>query len=310
VARQEHEFTASDGVPLHVYIWPDARAPVRGVVAIAHGMAEHAARYDAFASYLNSRGYIVEAHDHRGHGKTARTDNDLGFFAEQNGWRRVVADLSERLADMRQRHAGRKLVLFGHSMGSFMAQQVMYQAPQLLDAVVLSGSNGKPLPIAAMGRMVARVERLRLGKHGRSTLLAKLTFGAFNKKFAPNRTEFDWLSRDAAQVDAYIADTRCGFACTTQMWIDLLDALPQLAKPANRGEIPQELPVLVLSGDADPVGLNLSELVNGYDKVGLQRVTVKLYPEGRHEMLNEINRTQVFADIVGWLDTTLAAERA
>jgi alpha-beta hydrolase superfamily lysophospholipase len=306
VTWQDHDFVASDGKRLHVYAWPEAAPPIRGVVAIAHGMAEHAGRYDAFARSLNRRGYVVEAHDHRGHGRTARSDAELGFFAETDGWNRVVADLIERLADMRARHAAHKLALFGHSMGSFMAQQVMYQAPQQIDAVVLSGSNGKPLPIAGMGRLMARAERLRLGRHGRSTLLTSLSFGAFNKKFAPNRTPFDWLSRDPAQVDAYIADPRCGFLCTNQMWIDLLDALPQLAKPANRGEIPQKMPVLVMSGDADPVGLNLSELVNGYDKVGMNRVTVKLYPDGRHEMLNEINRTQVFDDIGAWLDQALA----
>jgi len=307
MAWQEASFAASDGTTLAVYRWPDAQAPSRGVIAIAHGMAEHAARYDEFARYLNRRGYVVEAHDHRGHGRTARGAANLGFFAEQNGWTRVVSDLIERLADMRRRHAGQKLVLFGHSMGSFIAQQVLYQAPQGIDAAILSGSNGKPLPLAALGRYVARLERLRLGKRGRSALLAKLTFGEFNKRFKPTRTNFDWLSRDASQVDAYVADPLCGFLCTTQMWIDLLDALAPLAKPDNRAEIPQALPLLIFSGEADPVGLNLSELVNGCQRVGMTRVTAKLYRDGRHEMLNEINRAEVFADIAAWLDSALAS---
>lgn len=298
----DSNFTASDGIALYVYRWPDALSPIRGVVAIAHGMAEHAARYDAFAQYLNQRGYIVEAHDHRGHGRTAPNAAALGFFADEGGWNRVVADLIERLADMRRRYPDQKLVLFGHSMGSFMAQQIMFEAPDDINAVVLSGSSGKPLPLAALGRLVARFERIRLGQHGRSTTLAKLTFGEFNKKFAPNRTPFDWLSRDAAQVDAYVADPLCGFACATQMWIDLLDALPKLAKPKNREKIPQELPVLIMSGDRDPVGLNLSELVNGYDKIGMAKVTTKLYHDGRHEMLHETNRDAVFADIAAWLE--------
>jgi alpha-beta hydrolase superfamily lysophospholipase len=305
MAWQDSTFTASDGARLHVYRWPDATPPLRGVVAIAHGMAEHAGRYDEFARHLNASGYIVEAHDHRGHGRTAPNDGALGFFAEENGWQCVVDDLIARLADMRSRYPSEKLALFGHSMGSFVAQQVLYQAPLAVDAAILSGSNGKPLPIAAMGRMVARIERLRLGKHGRSALLGKLTFGAFNKGFEPARTPFDWLSRDPAQVDAYIADPRCGFTCTTQMWIDLLDALPQLAKPDNRAEIPQSLPVLVMSGEADPVGVNLSELVNGYRKVGMERVEVKLYRDGRHEMLNETNRAQVYGDVATWLARTI-----
>lgn len=306
MAWQDSSFTAFDGARLHVYRWPDATSPIRGVVAIAHGMAEHAARYDAFARHLNSRGYIVEAHDHRGHGRTAPNAEALGFFAAKDGWSRVVADLIERLADMRKRYPDDRLVLFGHSMGSFMSQQIMFQAPQGIDAVVLSGSNGKPLPLAAMGRWVARLERMRHGPHGRSELLAKLTFGEFNKKFAPTRTAFDWLSRDPAQVDAYVADPLCGFPCTTQMWIDLLDALPKLSKPKMREAIPEDLPVLIMSGDRDPVGLNLAELASGYDKVGMTRVTTKLYHDGRHEMLNETNRDQVFADIAAWLDRTLA----
>jgi alpha-beta hydrolase superfamily lysophospholipase len=303
---QEARFAASDGADLAVYRWPDAQEPSRGVIAIAHGMAEHAARYDEFARYLNGRGYVVEAHDHRGHGRTARKPEDLGFFAERHGWSRVVSDLIERLADMRARHPGQKLVLFGHSMGSFIAQQVLYQAPQGIDAAILSGSNGKPLPLAALGRYIARLERLRMGRHGRSVLLAKLSFGEFNKRFKPTRTNFDWLSRDAARVDAYIADPLCGFLCSTQMWIDLLDALAPLAKPDNRAEVPQTMPLLIFSGEADPVGLNLSELVNGYSKVGMTRVTAKLYRDGRHEMLNEINRAEVFSDVAAWLDGALA----
>lgn len=303
---QDAKFRASDGATLHVYRWPEAAAPLRGMVAIAHGMAEHAARYDAFARYLNSRGYLVETHDHRGHGRTATNAEELGFFAEQDGWKRVMADLAERLADMRTRQPDLQLALFGHSMGSFMAQQVLYQAPQHVAAAILSGSNGKPLPIAALGRYLARLERLRLGRHGRSNLLTRMSFGEFNRRFRPNRTAFDWLSRDAAQVDAYIADPLCGFVCTTQMWIDLLDALPVLSKPDNRAKIPEAMPVLLLSGDADPVGVNLSELASGYDKVGMERVSVKLYDDGRHEMLNEINREEVFADVANWLDAVLA----
>ena len=308
MAWQDSSFIASDGVALHVYRWPEITPPLRGIVAIAHGMAEHAARYDEFARYLNRCGYVVEAHDHRGHGRTASNDEALGFFAEENGWQRVVDDLIARLGEMRARYPQQKLILFGHSMGSFVAQQVLYQAPDAVDAAILSGSNGKPLPIGAMGRLVARIERLRLGKHGRSELLGKLTFGAFNKHFQPARTPFDWLSRDQAQVDAYIADPRCGFSCTTQMWIDLLDALGGLAKPDNRAEIPQSLPVLVMSGEADPVGVNLSELVNGYRKVGMARVEVKLYRDGRHEMLNEINRAEVYDDIAAWLERALAVK--
>ena len=153
---------------------------------------------------------------------------------------------------------------------------------------------------------MARAERLRLGRRGRSTLLGKLSFGPFNKRFAPNRTDFDWLSRDTAQVDAYVADPLCGFACTAQFWIDILDALPVLAKEKNRDRVPEALPILIFSGDEDPVGVNLSDLVKGYRGNGMTHVAVTLYPGGRHEMLNEINRDQVHTDVLTWIEAFLA----
>lgn len=298
-------FRASDGVELAAYRWqPDG--PPRALLFIAHGMAEHAARYDDFASFLATHGIAVEAHDHRGHGRTARTPQDLGFFAESNGWQRVVDDVKERLAATRERHPRLKIILFGHSMGSFVSQQILFETPGLIDAAILSGSNGKPLRLASVGRLIARLERLRLGRHGRSRLLTNLSFGPFNKRFAPNRTEFDWLSRDAAQVDAYVADPLCGFAVTTQFWVDLLDALGPLAKEKNRDRVPEALPVLIFSGDADPVGVNLSELVKGYRGNGMTHVAVKLYPGGRHEMLNETNRAEVKADVLAWIEAFLS----
>ena len=300
-----NRFRASDGTELAVYRW-DATGPPRAAMAIAHGLAEHAMRYDACATFMAANGVSAEAHDHRGHGRAAASPDALGFFAETGGWQRVVDDLRERLADMRARHPGRKLILFGHSMGSFMSQQVLYESPQLVDAAILSGSNGKPLRIAGLGRLVARLERLRLGRRGRSKLLAQLSFSPFNRRFAPNRTDFDWLSRDEAQVDAYVADPLCGFESTTQLWIDLLDALPVLARQKNRDRVPEALPILILSGDVDPVGVNLSDLVKGYRGNGMSHVDVRLYPGGRHEMLNETNRDQVFADILGWTEAFLA----
>ncbi|MDF3072850.1 MAG: Hydrolase [Alphaproteobacteria bacterium] len=305
MAFERESFRASDGVELAAYRWRSNGTP-RALLFIAHGMAEHAARYDAFASFLAQHGILVEAHDHRGHGRTARAQDELGFFAESGGWQRVVDDVRERLSLARKNNPGLKIILFGHSMGSFVGQQILYESPGLMDAAILSGSNGKPLRLASVGRLVARLERLRLGRHGRSKLLTDLSFGPFNKRFAPNRTDFDWLSRDTAQVDAYVADPLCGFLCTSQFWVDLLDALLPLAKEKNRDRVPEALPVLIFSGDEDPVGVNLSELVKGYRGNGMTHVAVKLYPGGRHEMLNEINRADVQVDVLAWLDAFLA----
>ena len=295
-----------DGHALFRYAWaPEVGAPLRGVLHVSHGMAEHGARYARFGEALAARGWVVYAHDHRGHGRSATRDEDLGFFADRDGWSLVVRDLAELLERERAAHPELPVVLFGHSMGSFVAQQLLAERAELVDAAVLSGSNGSPGLLAQAGRLVARLERARLGARGRSTLLTDLSFGGYNKGFAPTRTAFDWLSRDAAEVDAYAADPRCGFVCTAGMWVDLLDALPTLTRPERLARIPKDLPLYVFSGDRDPVGENgagVRRLVVAYRRAGLSQVTLKLYPDGRHEMLNETNRAEVVAELLAWLE--------
>src|SRR3546814_659485 len=216
-------------------------------------MAEHAGRYARFAAALTAAGFAVYAFDHRGHGRTARSAAELSHFADRDGWNRAVADLAAVCDLAAQRHPGLPVLLFAHSMGSFMAQQLLYEYSDRIAGCVLCGSNGKPPAIAAAGRLVARAEKLRHGGRGVSLLLHNLSFGAFNKRFAPARTEFDWLSRDAAEVDKYIADPLCGFPITVQAWIDFLDGLEAMARPENQARIPKAMPVLVIAGSLDPV---------------------------------------------------------
>ncbi|MCI0571979.1 MAG: alpha/beta hydrolase [Myxococcaceae bacterium] len=298
--------SVQDGHSVHLQRWaPATGTPVRGVMHLVHGMAEHAARYARLAGALTARGWVVYAHDQRGHGRTAAREEDLGFFAPRDGWNHLVRDLGELLARERSEHPGVPLVLLGHSMGSFVVQQFLSVQPELVDAAVLSASNGSPPLLAHAGRLVARLERARLGPRGRSKLLGALSFGEYNKAFAPTRTAFDWLSRDAAEVDLYVADPRCGFDCTTTAWVDLLDALPGLTGAGALARIPKDLPVYVFSGDRDPVGENgkgVRRLVEAYQRAGLRSVTLTLYPEGRHEMLNETNRDQVVSELLAWLE--------
>jgi alpha-beta hydrolase superfamily lysophospholipase len=245
----------------------------------------------------------VYASDLRGHGRSAERDEDLGWF--EGGWARVVRDVAGFVADERARHPGVPFVLFGHSMGSFIVQQTLWNYPEGIDGAVLSGSNGRPGLLAQAGRVVTRIERARLGPRGRSKLLDQLSFGGFNKPFAPNRTEFDWLSRDAAEVDRYIADPRCGFICTTALWVDIVDALPGLTRPDRLARIPRDLPVYIFSGERDPVGeagAGVRRLVDQYRAAGLSHTKLQLYPEGRHEMLNDVNRSEVIANLAAWLD--------
>ena len=297
----EAEYLAvDDGTRLRVRRWAPVGRP-KAIVQIAHGMAEHSARYRRFAEALVGQGFAVIAHDHRGHGETAASPADLGFFAARDGWAKVVADILAVQTAARVAWPGLPMLLFGHSMGSFAAQDFIAEHGSTLAGVVLCASNGTAPP--AVGRMFARIERLRLGARGRSKILHGQAFGAFNKRIANPRTEFDWLSRDPVEVDAYAADPLCGFVATNQFWIDVLDALPRLATDAHKQRVPKVLPILSVAGTADPVsagGRGLVPLIDGYRRAGLQ-VEHRLYKDARHELLNEINRDQVTAEVVGWL---------
>ena len=285
------------------YVWRPTAEP-KAALQIAHGMAEHAARYDHVARAFVDAGYLVFAHDHRGHGKScAGAPGDMGG---EDTWNNAVRDLhlvNRAIAE----ETGLRIALLGHSMGSFMAQQLLWQHPDDAFAVALSGSNGKPPAIAAAGRLVTRIERLRLGGHRPSALLQKLSFGDFNKGFE-GRTEFDWLSRDPEQVDRYVADPLCGFAISVQSWLDMLDALGSLTAPASLSRIPESKPIYAFAGDRDPVsqgGVGVTRLVEAYRAAGLTQVEIRLYPGGRHETLNETNRDEVIADLLAWVEAQL-----
>jgi alpha-beta hydrolase superfamily lysophospholipase len=298
-----------DGVALFAYRWlPES--PPKAAVQIVHGLAEHAGRYARLAQALTGAGYAVYANDHRGHGLTQATPADLGFFAEHDGWRRLLDDVWQLNRQIAADHPGLPLFLIGHSMGSFLAQQFISEHGEALAGVVLSGSDGKPPALASVGRLVARIERLRLGPRGRSGVIHALAFGAFNKAFAPPRTPADWLTRDPAEVDKYVADPLCGFIATTQTWVDLLDALRQIARPELQALIPKRLPIHIISGSTDPVSdgtKRLQQLLAAYRGAGLEHVTHRFYEGARHELFNETNRDEVTRDLILWLDGVIAA---
>lgn len=300
-------FDSDDGTRIVVHEWlPEGEATA--TVQIAHGLAEHAARYAPLAQALTAAGWAVYAQDHRGHGRSVPPGEEPGDFGE-DGFSRAVGDVLQLGAIVSERHPRVPHVFFGHSGGSFMLQRVLGQAPDVVDAAIMSGSNGKPPPIATLGRGIARLEQKRLGPKGRSKLLNAMSFDDFNKKFKPNRTDFDWLSRDPASVDAYVADPLCGFMVTTRTWVVLLDALGDLLAPDNLARVPKDLPVFILSGTDDAVGdmgRGPLRLADSYRAAGLSDVELKLYVGGRHEMLHETNRQQVVADVVAWIRRALS----
>lgn len=297
---------AKDGAEIFVYTWkPDSKKDVRGVIQIAHGMAEHAARYERFASVLVDAGFAVYADDHRGHGKTAGSLDNVGYFADGDGWQAVVDDLAMITDVMEKEYPGVPVFFFGHSMGSMLGRTYLMQHGKRLTGAILSGTAGDPGLLGKVGIFVAKRESRKKGRRTPSELMAKLSFGKFNNAFKPARTEFDWLSRDEAEVDKYVADPYCGFVFSAGGWHDMLAGLPPQFKPEGVARIPKNLPIYFFAGEKDPVGDNgkgVREVYNLYKKAGIEDVSIKLYKDGRHEMLNETNREEVFKDVIDWLN--------
>jgi alpha-beta hydrolase superfamily lysophospholipase len=299
-SNQPFTVVSDDDVEIYVYRWLPAGVP-QAVVQIVHGMSEHAGRYARLAGALNAERYAVYASDLRGHGKTCTSKDDLGFFAASGGWRKCLDDLWLVNRKAASDHPGLPIVLLGHSMGATLARQLMGEHGDSLAGIVLSGSSGQPNALAQSGRLTARLERLRLGPRGKSKLIQSLTFDAFNKRFQPTRTRFDWLSRDPTEVDQYVADPLCGFSVSTQLWIDLLDAWAAIAQSCEG--VPRTLPIFVIAGTYDPVSAGTKALIPMLDQYRSASLTVesKFYPQARHELLNETNRDEVTADLIAWL---------
>jgi alpha-beta hydrolase superfamily lysophospholipase len=280
---QRSTFTSPvDGLELATYVW-DVADP-RGVVQVAHGLAEHSARYDRFARALNDAGYSVRATDHRGHGASiAGTPGDFGT----PGFEALIADMAAYGASLR---GDPPLFLFAHSMGSFAAQSVILTHSEQYAGVVLSGSTALDLLAAGMAEAEGPVG-----------------LEAFNAGFE-HRTGYEWLSRDETEVDRYVADPLCGFDLPDETVPALFGAARTLADPTALAGIRSGLPLLVVSGSEDPLaggGQLVEVLGQRYRDAGLRDVTVKLYDGARHELLNEINRDEVTSDILAWLDAHL-----
>lgn len=282
--------------------WVAEHSSPIATIHLMHGMAEHCLRYQPLAEQLNAEGYRVVMHNHRGHGGR----QPMGHYGDQNqaglgGWGLLLDDISRVQQAVR---GNEPLVLFGHSMGSFIAQSYAIRHPDKQSALILSGSNRHPLPLVYSGRMVARILKVFQGQRHLSGVMDFLSFGEFNRHFRPNRTDFDWLSRDDEQVDRYIADPHCGHPCSLQLWCDLFDGLIEINNSANLRKIPQQLPIYLFGGDRDPVGMmgkGVPKLERHYIQTGHDKVTMRLYADGRHEMLNETNRQQVISDVIQWL---------
>ncbi|MGC1330287.1 alpha/beta fold hydrolase, partial [Pseudomonas sp.] len=272
--------------------------------------AEHGGRYARLGQALTAAGLALYVPDLRGHGRTAESGM-LGHYADRNGWNQVLDDLALLSRHVHLAHPATPLFLMGHSMGSYLAQGYLLHHSASLQGAVLCGSNYQPAALYRAARLIARLESWRQGPRGRSALIEMLSFGSFNNAFKPNRTAFDWLNRDPAEVDGYINDPLCGFRCTNQLWLDLLAGLAQISQPGHLAQIDRSLPMLVMGGSCDPVsqGKRLTDLAQALGRNGNQRIALTIYPQARHEVLNEINREQVTTDLLAWLQQALAIQR-
>jgi alpha-beta hydrolase superfamily lysophospholipase len=300
-SRIDQTLDALDGRPIPVHIWKPESGEPRCIVQVLHGLSEHAARYGRFGQAASEAGIAVVAHDHRGHGSQAKR---LGHFADDEGWRKVLGDVGRVQEFIRENHPGTPIVLLGHSMGSFIAQASVIRSDSNLAGLILSGSSfGSRLRIR-LARLVAALEIWRHGVWAPSELMNKLNFQAFNKPFEPARTEFDWLSGDDEEVDRYIADPLCGAIASGGLWRDLTGGLLEIMSVNALRRIPATLPILITGGARDPVGglPGMTRLYKAYEASGHRNVTLKIYPDARHEILNETNRKAVTRDLLAWIE--------
>jgi alpha-beta hydrolase superfamily lysophospholipase len=290
------------GKKLHTLKWVPEGEEVKGVVQICHGVAEHAERYGQFARFLNRIGLAVYAHDHRGHGKT--DPDSPGYVESPDTFSLMVENIEDVRIHLTRVYPNLPHIMFGHSMGSFLLQRYMQTFDFKPAALIYSGSSGKPPLTLGGGILLSGIIRKYWGDRAQSLLIHKLTFGAYNKSFEPADTEFDWLSRDREMVGLYIDDRFCGFIPTVSFYHDLFRGLKSLHRHPAFAENSRDIPTLILSGSKDPVSSGEKGL-RSLEKIlrdsGVTNLTVKLYPDGRHEMLNETNRIEVMGDILEWL---------
>jgi len=285
--------------------WPDGN--VRAVVQLVHGIAEHVERYDQFASFLTDNGFLVVAEDHMGHGRSIGSDQPKGYF--YGGWFQAVDDTYQLLTMIKESMPGVPYIIFGHSMGSFMARTLIEKYPDCgINACVLCGTGWMPESVLSIGKLTAKLICKVKGETAPSSFMQKMMFGAYNSRIENARTQYDWLTRDNKIVDAYQSDELCGFDVTGGLSRDLLTGMKFIQKTENLKKMNKQLPVLFIAGGDDPVGnygKGVIKTADMFEKNGMRNICVKLYPLCRHEILNEINAQEVYCDIIHWIDNMI-----
>lgn len=291
---------------LNVIIWETEKEPI-GVLQIVHGMAEYIDRYDNFAKYMTEQGFNVIGHDHLGHGHSVSDERDYGFFAEENGDKIIIEDMHSVTQYAREKWEELPNFILGHSMGSFCLRQYLTKYSNDVFGAIIMGTGWIPSAAALLGKTIATNTCKSKGSHTVNPLLIKLTLEPYNKPFAPARTNCDWLSRDEKQVDLYVNDKLCGFDFTAGAYKDFFTILEKIAKNRQLIGMRKSLPILITSGSVDPVGgKKACEKLNAqYKRCGIDDVTLKLWENDRHEILNELDKSDVYDYICTWLKSKI-----
>lgn len=303
----EREFylpSSDSGFRLRCMEWVPDRE-IRAVLQIAHGMIEHIGRYREFASWLAGQGILVYGHDHLGHGKTANGEDNFGYFGTNGGAACVIKDIRRLTVYGKKKYPGVKHFLLGHSMGSFMVRRYLTVYGDGPDGVILLGTGAPVGVLAGAGYLLASAFCRWKGDHYRSRLLHELSLGNYNRKFRPVKTPHDWLTRDEDHAKSFGEDEYCKFIFTAGAYRDFFEVILRGASAEKKGKVRTDMPILILSGEKDPVGENskgVRRVYERYDAAGCPDITLGFYEDARHEILNETNREEVFGDILKWLD--------
>lgn len=301
-------YPSSDGVTkIHAIEWiPEGE--IRAILQISHGMVEFIDRYDRFARYLNQYGIYVVGNDHLGHGASVVDDEKHGFFKQPDGNECVIKDLHRLRHITSKKYPELPYFMMGHSMGSFLIRQYMMVHGEGLSGVIVMGTGTQPEAVLKTGKMVCKMIASSKGWEYRSKFVDNLAFGGYNKKFEPARTPQDWLTKDEKIIDAYMNHPWCTFMFTLNGYYQLFRTIQFVQKKANINRIPKNLPVLITSGEDDPVGnfgKGVRTVYDSYKAAGIRNLQIKLYETDRHEILNEMDYETVFEDLKNWLEALL-----
>lgn len=304
---QHFDLASPTGATLRVWHAP-ATIGALGVLQVNHGLAEHGARYERFARFMADRGFNVYAHDHRGHGATRAPDAPPAVFGAKDGAAKVIADCAAVHDMIAERHPGLPVIAFGHSMGGLICLDFVLRHPERVSAAAVWNANFSAGLSGQLAKLILAWERMRLGSDVPSRILPKSTFDAWAKAVPNAATPSDWLSRDADEVAKYMADPLCGWDASVSMWRDVFEFVFFGANDSNFTDVRKEIPFLLVGGGKDPAtagGKAVRQLAERMGKMGFSRVTCRIYPENRHESLNEINRNAIMKDFARWADEAL-----